>query len=80
MIACVVGGVVVIYAVGIPYWAVVVGSLPTAAIQSLVFIPGDVAKAVIVSLVAVAVHRAYPTLVPVSKTHAAKVDVTSISD
>jgi biotin transport system substrate-specific component len=80
LVACLVGGVVVIYAIGIPYWAIAVGSFPTAAIQSLIFIPGDVAKAVLVSLVAVAVHRAYPTLVPVSKAHAAKVDVTSSSD
>jgi biotin transport system substrate-specific component len=77
LLACLAGGVVAIYAIGIPYWAVVVGSLPTAAVQSLVFIPGDVAKAVVVSLIAVAVHRAYPTLVPVAKAHAG---VTSSRD
>ncbi|WP_163511674.1 biotin transporter BioY [Fodinicola acaciae] len=77
LLACLAGGVVAIYAIGIPYWAVAVGSLTTAAVQSLAFIPGDVAKAVIVSLIAVAVHRAYPTIVPVAKAHAARADVTS---
>lgn len=68
----VVGGVGVVYLVGIPYWAIVVGSLPLAAGQSIVFIPGDLAKAAVVSFVAVAVHRALPTLVPVRIEHAAK--------
>ncbi|MBA8823089.1 biotin transport system substrate-specific component [Saccharopolyspora lacisalsi] len=53
-------GVVVDYLVGIPYWAAFTGDLGAAAIQSLVFLPGDAVKLVLVSLVAVAVHRAVP--------------------
>lgn len=75
-----IGGVGVVYLVGIPYWAIVVGSLPLAAGQSVVFIPGDLAKAVAVSLVAVAVHRALPTLVPVRVEHAAKAEATAGND
>lgn len=53
-------GVVADYVVGIPYWAGITGDLPTAAVQSLVFLPGDAIKLVLVSLIAVAVHRAVP--------------------
>jgi biotin transport system substrate-specific component len=57
-------GVAVDYAIGIPYWAAISGDLKTAAVQSLVFLPGDAVKLVLVSLVAVAVHRALPGAVP----------------
>ncbi|RCW42896.1 biotin transport system substrate-specific component [Halopolyspora algeriensis] len=57
-----VAGVAVDYLVGIPYWAAFTGDLRVAAIQSLVFVPGDAAKLVLVSLVAAAVHRAVPTV------------------
>ncbi|MBQ6639699.1 MAG: biotin transporter BioY [Saccharopolyspora sp.] len=53
-------GVAVDYLVGIPYWAAFTGDLGAAAVQSLVFVPGDAVKLVLVSLVAVAVHRALP--------------------
>lgn len=53
-------GVLVDYAVGIPYWAAFTGDLPTAALQSLAFAPGDVVKIALVAVVAVAVHRAVP--------------------
>ncbi|GAB2731841.1 biotin transporter BioY [Salinifilum aidingensis] len=53
-------GVAVDYLVGIPYWGAVVGDLPAAAVQSVIFLPGDAAKIVLVSLVAAAVHRAAP--------------------
>lgn len=53
-------GVAVDYLVGIPYWGLLVGDVPAAAVQSAVFIPGDAAKIVLVSLVAAAVHRAAP--------------------
>lgn len=55
-----VAGVAVDYLVGIPYWAAFTGDLGAAALQSLVFVPGDAVKLVLVSLVAVAVHRAVP--------------------
>ncbi|GAB3672633.1 biotin transporter BioY [Saccharopolyspora tripterygii] len=53
-------GVAADYLVGIPYWGLMIGDLPSAAVQSLVFLPGDAVKLVAVSLVAVAVHRAVP--------------------
>ncbi|MGW0891313.1 biotin transporter BioY [Saccharopolyspora sp. NPDC002578] len=53
-------GIAVDYLVGIPYWAAFTGDLGAAAVQSLVFLPGDAVKLVLVSLVAAAVHRALP--------------------
>lgn len=55
-----VAGVAVDYLGGVLYWGWYTGDLLTALIQSLVFLPGDVVKLVLVSLVAVAVHRAMP--------------------
>lgn len=57
-----VAGVFADYLVGIPYWGIMTGDLPSAAAQSLVFLPGDAIKLVLVSLVAAAVHRAVPGL------------------
>lgn len=56
-------GVAVDYLIGIPWWGTYIGNMQTAAVQSLVFIPGDVVKLVAVSLIAVAVHRAIPATV-----------------
>ena len=57
----VVGGILAIYLVGIPFLAAVAGiGLVKAALGSLVFLPGDVVKAVLASFVAVRVKRAYP--------------------
>lgn len=53
-------GIAVDYVIGIPYWAAFTGDLGSAAVQSLAFVPGDAVKLVLVSLVAVAVHRAVP--------------------
>ena len=55
------GGVVVIYAIGIPWMAVVLqdGVLATS-FSMAVFFPGDVVKAVVTALIASAVFRAYP--------------------
>lgn len=58
-----VAGVAADYLVGIPYWGIMTGDLPSAAAQSLVFLPGDAIKLVLVSLIAAAVHRAVPGLV-----------------
>jgi biotin transport system substrate-specific component len=63
LVATLVGGILVIYAVGIPFISVFAGtSLTTAFTGSLVFVPGDVVKAVIAAVVAVAVRRAYPVI------------------
>ena len=63
LVATLVGGIVVVYAVGIPFISVFTGtSLTTAFTGSLVFLPGDVVKAVVAALVAVVVARAYPVI------------------
>jgi biotin transport system substrate-specific component len=63
VLATVVGGILVIYALGIPFISVFSGTpLRVAFTGSLVFVPGDVVKAVVASLVAVAVRRAYPVI------------------
>lgn len=60
-----IGGVVVLYAFGVPGIALI-GDVPlwTALTGSLPFLPGDIAKAVVVALVARGVHAAYPGLIP----------------
>ena len=60
-IANVCGGIVVVYAFGIPGIAVV-SDLPitTAAFASAAFLPGDIVKAGVASVIAVSVRRAYP--------------------
>ncbi len=63
LVATLVGGIVVIYAIGIPFISVFADvSMATAFTGSLVFLPGDVIKAVLAALVAVAVRRAYPVI------------------
>jgi biotin transport system substrate-specific component len=63
LVANLVGGVLVIYAVGIPVLALV-GDVPlwTAFTGSMAFVPGDLVKAVAASAVAVTVRRAYPVI------------------
>lgn len=62
-LGCVLGGVVVIYAVGIPVmmWRAQL-TLHQALLANAVFIPGDLAKAAVAVVVALAVHRAFPDL------------------
>jgi biotin transport system substrate-specific component len=57
----VIGGIAVVYALGIPVQSVVT-RLPLAetALMSLVFIPGDLIKAVIATAVVMTLVRAYP--------------------
>ena len=59
--ACVAGGIGAVYAVGVP-WLALVGGLPwdKAVLGSLAFVPGDLIKAGVAAFVAVAVRRAYP--------------------
>lgn len=59
------GGVLAIYAIGIPFLALRGGlSLAQATVGSLVFLPGDLLKAVIAAGAAVTVRRAYPVAQP----------------
>ncbi len=69
--ACVVGGMLVMYALGIPLQSLVTGfSLQTVATGSLMYLPGDLVKAVIAASVTVGVVRAYPAASPLR--HGAK--------
>lgn len=61
----VVGGIVVLYVFGIAGMALVLQlDLPRATTAALVFLPGDVIKAVLAALVARGVHQAVPGLLP----------------
>ncbi|MFJ6808501.1 biotin transporter BioY [Streptomyces anulatus] len=56
-----VGGVVIVYAIGVPYMAILADiSVGKAYTVSAAFLPGDIVKCVIASLAAVAVRRTYP--------------------
>lgn len=59
------GGVVVVYAFGIPVMAWRAGlSLQQALAANVAFLPGDAVKVVVTAIVAAAAHRALPTLLP----------------
>lgn len=63
ILANVVGGILVVYAFGIAWYAILSGqSVVLAAAQNAVFLPGDAIKVLIASAVAVAVRRAYPVI------------------
>lgn len=63
LLSVVCGGILVIYAFGVPWTAVVTGlPLSTSALGALVFIPGDLLKAVVATLAAINVHRSYRRL------------------
>ncbi|UJP10928.1 biotin transporter BioY [Microbacterium sp. KUDC0406] len=60
-LGAVVGGILVVYLFGIPVQALVTGvPLAPTALSSLAFLPGDLLKAAAATLLAVALHRAYP--------------------
>ncbi|MEV4108423.1 biotin transporter BioY [Nonomuraea sp. NPDC049695] len=65
VVACLVGGVGVVYLFGVPVQAALTGiSLGKAALLSVQFLPGDLLKAVFASVVARGTQRAYPDAVP----------------
>src|SRR5690606_2955608 len=56
-----VGGIGVVYLFGIPVQALVTGvALGPTALSSMAFLPGDLLKAAAATVLAVALHRAYP--------------------
>jgi len=64
IVANVVGGIVVVYAIGVPVLVAVTG-LPwrdALWLGAAVFIPGDLLKAVIAAAIAVQVRRSYPVI------------------
>ncbi|UOY03398.1 biotin transporter BioY [Blastococcus sp. PRF04-17] len=64
IVANVVGGILVIYAIGVPVLAAIANLSPGAAIVSgaLPFLVGDTVKAVLAAAVAVQVRRSYPVI------------------
>ncbi|MBO0903567.1 biotin transporter BioY [Jiella sonneratiae] len=62
-LAAAAGGIVLLYAIGIP-WISLVGGVPlaTAATGSAAFIPGDLIKAGLAAAAIVMVRRAYPMI------------------
>ncbi|KPP86007.1 MAG: biotin transport system substrate-specific component [Rhodobacteraceae bacterium HLUCCO07] len=62
---CILGGVIVLYAIGVP-WVAFVAKIPlwTALTGSLSFIPGDIVKALIAAGVIMTVKRSYPIIQP----------------
>ena len=62
-LAAMVGGIVVLYAFGITYLATAGGmGFPKAFVGSMVYLPGDVTKAVVAALLGRAVMVGYPLL------------------
>ncbi|TMR91137.1 biotin transporter BioY [Nonomuraea basaltis] len=65
VLACLAGGVGVVYLCGIPVQAMVTGAPLTAtALISAAFLPGDLVKAVLAAIVVRGTQRAYPDAVP----------------
>ena len=59
----VIGGIVVVYVIGIPWLAVVANAeLGKTILGSAVFVPGDVIKAIVASFAALLVKRSYPLI------------------
>jgi biotin transport system substrate-specific component len=69
-LANVVGGIGIVYAVGIPVAAAVTATsgLLATAVAAIAYLPGDIGKVVIATSVAAAVHRAVPDLTPARRT------------
>jgi len=62
-ISCVLGGIVAIYALGIP-WLAYSAAIPLekAFLGSMAFVPGDAIKAIIATAIIIGVKRAYPLI------------------
>ncbi|OZI74089.1 biotin transporter BioY [Bordetella genomosp. 12] len=63
VLACLLGGIVAVYAIGVPWLATVTQmGLSKAAMAVVVFLPGDLAKVAVASWVAWRVERVWPLL------------------
>jgi biotin transport system substrate-specific component len=63
LIATIVGGIGVVYLIGIPMLSFIAGlSLPDAAMGAGIFIPGDLIKAALAASIAMFVKRGYPVI------------------
>lgn len=69
LVANIVGGIVVVYLLGIPVqaWRLSTSTLVGTVIASAVYLPGDLAKAVVATLVTRGVRRAYPAGLPAAR-------------
>jgi biotin transport system substrate-specific component len=61
-IANVVGGIGVVYLIGVPVLVLKLGTGIAALASAAWFLPGDVVKVIIATVVAAGVHRAYPQM------------------
>jgi biotin transport system substrate-specific component len=61
-LANVVGGIGVVYLFGVPVVALFFGKGIAALTAIFVYLPGDVVKVIIATVVAAGVHRAYPQM------------------
>ncbi len=59
----IIGGILLVYASGVTYLSFTTG-IPwtTAAFQALIYVPGDVTKAVIAGVIAMQIKKAYPLI------------------
>lgn len=66
LIANLVGGIGVVYLIGIPVQAAVLGtsSVLATAVAAVIYLPGDLAKAIVATVVAAGVHKGYPAVAP----------------
>lgn len=64
LMANVLGGIVVVYLIGVPVLHAVTGIDWTKALMTgaVVFLPGDAVKAIVATVVAAGVHRGYPAV------------------
>jgi biotin transport system substrate-specific component len=75
IVANLVGGIVVLYVLGISGMALVLGISPWAAtVASSYYLPGDLVKVVVAAVVARGVHAAYPGLLGEGRTRRAPVE------
>lgn len=64
LVANLAGGILVVYALGIPLqaWRIGTSGVVATAVAALVYLPGDLIKAVVATVVAKGVHTGYPML------------------
>jgi len=63
-LCCVLGGIVLLYIIGIP-WVAFAAKIPLAKAfwGSIAFVPGDIIKAVVASFIIVSVAKSYPIII-----------------
>lgn len=78
IVANIIGGIVVMYAFGLAGIMIVGGlSFSAALAATVVFIPGDIVKAVLAAFIAKPVHSAYPGLIRTRAARSGQIDAAS---